>query len=39
MDDFLLLAIMNACCIPLAIITIRKKKAGQPAKPVMASDH
>jgi len=27
MDAFLLLALLNACCIPLVIITIRRKKA------------
>ena len=27
MDAFLLLALLNACCIPLVVITIRRKKA------------
>ncbi|MES2111259.1 MAG: DHA2 family efflux MFS transporter permease subunit [Bacteroidota bacterium] len=39
MDAFLLLAMMNACCIPLVIMTIKKRKAGSPQKPVVVSDH
>jgi MFS transporter, DHA2 family, multidrug resistance protein len=37
MNAFLLIAIMNACCIPLVVITIRKKKAMN-AK-ITVSDH
>jgi len=36
MDAFLLLCILNACCIPLVVTTIRKKKAaaaGAPGSP------
>ena len=39
MDAFLLLAIMNACCIPLVIMTIKKQQAGAPAAKVVVSDH
>lgn len=39
MDAFLLLAIMNAACIPLVIMTIKKKKGDEPKKPVIVSDH
>jgi DHA2 family multidrug resistance protein len=39
MDAFLLLALMNAGCIPLVIMTIRKRKAGSAPKPVIVSDH
>jgi DHA2 family multidrug resistance protein len=39
MDAFLLLALMNAGCIPLVIMTIRKRKAGSAPKPVVVSDH
>jgi DHA2 family multidrug resistance protein len=39
MDAFLLLAIMNACCIPLVLMTIKKKKAGQAPSKVVVSDH
>ncbi|PUZ24613.1 MFS transporter, DHA2 family, multidrug resistance protein [Chitinophaga costaii] len=39
MDAFLLLAITNACCIPLVIITIKKRKTGEVQKPVVVSDH
>jgi DHA2 family multidrug resistance protein len=38
-DAFLLLAIMNALCIPLVLMTIKKRKAGTPQKPVVVSDH
>ena len=37
MDAFLLLAIMNACCIPLVLMTIKKRKAEK--SPVTISDH
>jgi DHA2 family multidrug resistance protein len=33
MDAFLLLCLLNACCIPLVVITIRKKKAAPPGAP------
>ena len=39
MDAFLLLAIMNGCCIPLVIITIKKRKGNPSQKPVVVSDH
>lgn len=39
MDAFFLLAILNACCIPLVLLTIKKRKAGSPASKVMISDH
>jgi|GEM_PF-2284821 len=40
MDAFLLLAMMNALCIPLVIMTIKKRKAGAaPQQPVVVSDH
>ncbi|OOQ62211.1 DHA2 family efflux MFS transporter permease subunit [Mucilaginibacter pedocola] len=39
MDAFLLLAMMNALCIPLVIITIKKRKANQPQQKVVVSDH
>ncbi|NVM66670.1 DHA2 family multidrug resistance protein [Mucilaginibacter sp. SG538B] len=40
MDAFLLLALMNAFCIPLVILTIKKRRAGAaPQKPVVVSDH
>jgi len=39
MDAFLLLAIMNACCIPLVMITYKKRAANAGNKPVVVSDH
>ena len=33
MDAFLLLALLNACCIPLVVTTIRKKKAAAQGTP------
>ena len=39
MDAFLLLAIMNACCIPLVLMTIKKRVAGKPVSKVVVSDH
>jgi DHA2 family multidrug resistance protein len=40
MNAFLLLAIMNAACIPLVIVTIKRKKAGQQANVKMTiPDH
>jgi DHA2 family multidrug resistance protein len=39
MDAFLLLAIMNAACIPLVIMTIKKKGAAKPVSKVVISDH
>lgn len=39
MDAFLLLAIMNACCIPLVIMTIKKRSDNKQQKPVVVSDH
>lgn len=43
MNAFFLIAILNACCIPLVIVTIRKKRAaaGVGVKPaaVVVSDH
>jgi len=39
MDAFLLLAIMNACCIPLVLITIKKRDANKPQVKVTISDH
>ena len=39
MDAFLLLAIMNACCIPLVIMTIKRRQAGKPVAKVVVSDH
>jgi DHA2 family multidrug resistance protein len=38
MDAFLLLAILNAVCIPLVIMTIRKRSGNQPRN-VVISDH
>ncbi len=39
MDAFLLIAILNACCIPLVIVTIKKKKAVQTVKIVVPDAH
>jgi MFS transporter, DHA2 family, multidrug resistance protein len=39
MNAFLLLAIMNACCIPLVIMTIKKRKFDKTAPKVVVSDH
>ena len=39
MDAFLLLAIMNASCIPLVIMTIKKRSADKPQQKVVISDH
>ncbi|WP_259066567.1 DHA2 family efflux MFS transporter permease subunit [Mucilaginibacter sp. X4EP1] len=40
MDAFLLLATMNAMCIPLVIMTIKKRTGAKPAgKVVVVSDH
>jgi len=35
MDAFLLLALLNACCIPLLMTTIRKKKKGVVSAPAV----
>jgi DHA2 family multidrug resistance protein len=39
MDAFLLLAILNACCIPLVLITIKKKSAQKSPAKITISDH
>ena len=39
MDAFLLLALMNACCIPLVIMTIKKRSANAKPSTVVVSDH
>jgi DHA2 family multidrug resistance protein len=39
MDAFLLLAILNACCIPLVIITIKKRKGAKAVKVVVPDAH
>ena len=39
MDAFLLLAIMNAACIPLVIMTIKKRSANKEKTIVVVSDH
>ena len=39
MNAFFLIALLNACCIPLVLITIRKKRAGSSAAPVIVSEH
>jgi DHA2 family multidrug resistance protein len=39
MDAFQLLAIMNACCIPLVILTIKKRKATKKPEKIVVSDH
>jgi hypothetical protein len=38
MDAFLLLFLLNACCVPLVLSTIRKKKAALPPGTTI-SDH
>ncbi len=39
MNAFLLLGILNACCIPLVIITIKKRAAGKKVIKITISDH
>ena len=39
MNAFLLLAILNACCIPLVIITIKKRTANKTPIKMTISDH
>lgn len=39
MDAFLLLAILNAICIPLVIVTIKKRAKDQPPAKVVIADH
>ncbi|MDN3548709.1 DHA2 family efflux MFS transporter permease subunit [Mucilaginibacter aquaedulcis] len=39
MDAFFLLALMNACCIPLVIFTIKKRSADKKPQKVIISDH
>lgn len=39
MDAFVLLAIMNAACIPLVLLTVKKKAAVQSQAKVSVSDH
>jgi DHA2 family multidrug resistance protein len=39
MDAFFLLAIMNACCIPLVILTIKKRAAVKAAKVEIPDAH
>jgi MFS transporter, DHA2 family, multidrug resistance protein len=39
MNAFLLLAILNASCIPLVLITIKKKKLNKPEMKLTLSDH
>ena len=39
MDAFLLLAIMNACCIPLVLLTIKKRAAAKVTAKVVIADH
>jgi DHA2 family multidrug resistance protein len=39
MDAFFLIALLNACCIPLVLITIKKRKSNDEKKPVHVSDH
>jgi len=39
MDAFLLLGILNICCIPLVIITIKKRTAGKKVVKMTISDH
>ncbi len=39
MNAFFLIALLNACCIPLVLITIRKKRADRPAGTVTVPDH
>ena len=39
MDSFLLLAVMNACCIPLVMFTIKRKSANVGNKTITIIDH
>ncbi|MGN8067464.1 DHA2 family efflux MFS transporter permease subunit [Mucilaginibacter sp. SG564] len=39
MDAFLLLAILNACCIPLVIITIKRRKEAKAVKVTVPDAH
>jgi DHA2 family multidrug resistance protein len=39
MDAFLLLAVMNACCIPLVLVTLKKKNADKPLAKLTIPDH
>jgi DHA2 family multidrug resistance protein len=40
MDTFLLLAILNACCIPLVLTTIKKRAAAlKPGKVEVPDSH
>jgi DHA2 family multidrug resistance protein len=39
MDAFLLLALLNACCIPLVIMTIKKRAAAKAVKLTMPDAH
>ena len=39
MDAFLLLALLNACCIPLVIITIKKRKEAKAVKVTVPDAH
>jgi len=39
MDAFLLLAILNACCIPLVLITIKKRTAVKTNVKIVIPDH
>jgi len=39
MDTFLLLAILNACCIPLVLTTIKKRAVLKPGKAEVPDSH
>lgn len=39
MDAFLLLALLNACCIPLVILTIKKRSVAKPGKTELPDAH
>ena len=39
MDAFLLLAILNACCIPLVVLTIKKRTVAKAGKVVVPDAH
>jgi DHA2 family multidrug resistance protein len=39
MDAFLLLAILNACCIPLVILTIKKRAVAKAGKVIVPDTH
>jgi DHA2 family multidrug resistance protein len=39
MDAFLLLAILNACCIPLVVMTIKKRAAVKSGKVEVPDAH